>query len=235
MRTIKAATASLLLLAACLVLAYACRDENDEPLPDPIPDSAYRLRLVGLRNMSNPLTLELRDLPETLTFDQLRMELTGANWSVVETVAVPLTDRELSLTLPTDIDPAWLQQVDRGADQRDYAGYWPATSSDPAARVLTIGDLYLYQADRKVARLRLSNWSGTGTANGKATLYLQYADRPFTLTGSNNSYYYQDCSFQQGWNAFAYINPAQQSGTGGDVLCTTLIPVDVACYVTESR
>ncbi len=62
------------------------------------------------------------------------------------------------------------------------------------------------------------------TSFGKATLVsYQYADRSFTLTGSDKSYYYSNCSFYKGWNIFANINPASEGGTA-KVLRTTTVP-----------
>ena len=66
--------------------------------------------------------------------------------------------------------------------------------------------------------------TGKGSSAGKATLVsYQYADRSFTLTGSDKSYYYSNCSFYKGWNIFANINPASEGGTA-KVLRTTTVP-----------
>ncbi|MDR0892688.1 MAG: hypothetical protein LBN24_08740 [Mediterranea sp.] len=206
------------LLALCLLTAYSCQD--DEPLPLP-----------------NKFDFHIVNMPPTLTFDRVRMDITGANWAVIATYETPCDGKDLHLALPTTFTSSLLQQVDRGADQKDYAGYWPATASDPNARVATIGDIYLYNGDQRVARLRLSNWTGSGSSASKANVYLQFADRPFSLSGQNKSYRYENCSFQAGWNAFANINPVDQDNgdSGGTILCTTQIPTDVACYVTEVR
>jgi len=106
-------------------------------------------------------------------------------------------------------------------------GYWPATSDEPNALVATLGDIIAYQGTDKVGRIYSSNWSGEGSTAGKAFVYYQYADRPFSLTGQNNSYYYSDCTFKEGWNSYANINPVTEGGTSGNIHCTTTVPEDI--------
>jgi hypothetical protein len=217
-----------LLLSLCLLTAYSCKDDDE-----PAVSNADKLSIVGLQNMSNAVTLDLQDLPDTLVFDRVKMDITGVNWSVIRTVEAPLVDKQIILNLPTDFDAAQLQVVDR---RNTPGGYWPIYANDANALVATIPDLYLYNGTRKVARLRLSNWKGSGSSAGKATLYLQYADRPFTLSGRNNSYSYQECTFVTGWNAFANVNSTMQDDDpSSGITCTTVIPNDIGCYVTEVR
>lgn len=102
----------------------------------------------------------------------------------------------------------------------NMAGYWPGKASDPDALVATLGDIVAYRGDEKVGRVYRSDWPGEGSSATKAFVYYQYADRPFEVTGSTTSYYYSDCSFVAGWNAFANINPATE-GSHGNIRCTT--------------
>ena len=104
------------------------------------------------------------------------------------------------------------------------SGYWTGTSNDGDALVATLGDFFVFNGEKKVGRIAISNWTGRGSSAGKATLVsYQFADRPFSLTGSDKSYNYSDCSFVRGWNMFANINPASENGTG-KVLRTTVVP-----------
>lgn len=45
----------------------------------------------------------------------------------------------------------------------------------------------------------------------------------FSLTGSDDSYYYSDCSFVRGWNMFANINPVS-GNSAAKILRTTVVP-----------
>jgi hypothetical protein len=122
------------------------------------------------------------------------------------------------LALPLEFPAEQLQVADRRGG--NMAGYWPGTASDPAALVATLGDFIAYRGDEKVGRIYRSDWSGEGSSASKAFVYYQYADRPFEVTGATTSYYYNDCSFVAGWNAFANINPSSE-GLHGNIRCTT--------------
>lgn len=128
---------------------------------------------------------------------------------------------QIVMTLPTRFSSEKLQTVDR---RNGMSGYWTGTSDDADALVATLGDFFVFNGDKRVGRIAISNWSGKGSSAGKATLVsYQYADRPFTLTGSDKSYYYSNCSFNKGWNIFANINPASEGGSA-KVLRTTTVP-----------
>ena len=192
-------------------LITGCHDDDDVPEQEPpIPD--YTIIVKDIQN-----------IPEGFVFDRVEVKVTGVDWSVIETLTFPYENGQIIMDLPTVFSSEVLQKVDRRGG--DMSGYWTGTSNDSDALVATLGDFFVFNGDKKVGRIAISNWTGRGSSAGKATLVsYQFADRPFSLTGSDKSYNYSDCSFVRGWNMFANINPASENGTG-KVLRTTVVPV----------
>ena len=180
------------------------------PLPAPdVPD------------YSTLVVKDIQNIPADFTFDRVEVKVTGVDWQVIETLSFPYENGQIVMTLPTSFPSEKLQTVDR---RNGMGGYWTGTSDDADALVATLGDFFVFNGDKRVGRIAISNWSGKGSSAGKATLVsYQYADRSFTLTGSDKSYYYSNCSFYKGWNIFANINPASEGGTA-KVLRTTTVP-----------
>lgn len=191
-------------------LITGCHDDDDVPEQEPpIPD--YTIIVKDIQN-----------IPEDFVFDRVEVKVTGVDWSVIETLTFPYENGQIIMDLPTVFSSEVLQKVDRRGG--DMSGYWTGTSNDSDALVATLGDFFVFNGDKKVGRIAISNWTGRGSSAGKATLVsYQFADRPFSLTGSDKSYNYSDCSFVRGWNMFANINPASENGTG-KVLRTTVVP-----------
>ena len=191
-------------------LITGCHDDDDVPEQEPpIPD--YTIIVKDIQN-----------IPEGFVFDRVEVKVTGVDWSVIETLTFPYENGQIIMDLPTVFSLEVLQKVDRRGG--DMSGYWTGTSNDGDALVATLGDFFVFNGEKKVGRIAISNWTGRGSSAGKATLVsYQFADRPFSLTGSDKSYNYSDCSFVRGWNMFANINPASENGTG-KVLRTTVVP-----------
>ena len=188
-------------------LITGCHDDDD--VPEQEPD--YTIIVKDIQN-----------IPEGFVFDRVEVKVTGVDWSVIETLTFPYENGQIIMDLPTVFSSEVLQKVDRRGG--DMSGYWTGTSNDGDALVATLGDFFVFNGDKKVGRIAISNWTGRGSSAGKATLVsYQFADRPFSLTGSDKSYNYSDCSFVRGWNMFANINPASENGTG-KVLRTTVVP-----------
>ena len=206
----------LLALLAPVLLTAGCNDTQENegapdptiPLPEPKPEpKTYPLVITDIRN-----------LPPKTTFDRIAVQITGVDWSIIATVEAPYENGAATLALPLEFPAEQLQVADRRGG--NMAGYLPGTASDPAALVATLGDFIAYRGDEKVGRIYRSDWSGEGSSASKAFVYYQYADRPFEVTGATTSYYYSDCSFVAGWNAFANINPSSE-GLHGNIRCTT--------------
>lgn len=191
-------------------LITGCHDDDDVPEQEPpIPD--YTIIVKDIQN-----------IPEDFVFDRVEVKVTGVDWSVIETLTFPYENGQIIMDLPTVFSSEVLQKVDRRGG--DMSGYWTGTSNDGDALVATLGDFFVFNGEKKVGRIAISNWTGRGSSAGKATLVsYQFADRPFSLTGSDKSYNYSDCSFVRGWNMFANINPASENGTE-KVLRTTVVP-----------
>ena len=191
-------------------LITSCHDDDDVPEQEPpIPD--YTIIVKDIQN-----------IPEGFVFDRVEVKVAGIDWSVIETLTFPYENGQIIMDLPTVFSSEVLQKVDRRGG--DMSGYWTGTSNDGDALVATLGDFFVFNGDKKVGRIAISNWTGRGSSAGKATLVsYQFADRPFSLTGSDKSYNYSGCSFVRGWNMFANINPASENGTG-KVLRTTVVP-----------
>lgn len=204
---------SFLLIMSLLV--SGCSDsENEEEGPIVCPTDLHILTITDIKN-----------IPDKVTITKVAANITGTCWDVINTVEAPYKDGQVILELPIAFSSEELQDVESTSE--NVCGHWRATSSDPEALVATLGDIIAYDNEgNKVGRIYLSNWAGQGSSAGKAFVYFQYADRAFTLSGSNNSYYYSDCSLDAGWNMYANINPSVE-GTVGNIRCTTSIPDDM--------
>lgn len=196
----------------CLLLIFSllmvgCSDDENEGEP-PVPN--YTIIVKDIQN-----------IPDNFTFDRVEVEVTGADWQVIETLTFPNENGQIIMDLPTVFSPEVLQKVDRRGG--DMGGHWTGTSNDGDALVATLGDFFVFKGDKRVGRIALSNWTGKESSAGKAMIGYQFADRPFSLTGSDKSYDYSDCSFVRGWNMFANINPAS-GNSAAKILRTTVVP-----------
>lgn len=208
---------SVLLISGFLIVG--CHDDDDGPEQEP---PAPELPTPEPPDYSTIIVKDIRNIPENFTFDKVRVQVTGLDWSVIETLEFPYENGQIVMALPTTFPSEKLQKVDRRVGI-GVVGYWTGTADDGDALVATLGDFFVFNGETRVGRIAISNWSGKESSAGKATLVsYQYADRPFTLTGSDKSYYYSDCSFNEGWNIFANINPAE--GSSQKVLRTTNVP-----------
>lgn len=198
-----------------IVLLSACAKEEAEPIEPPAPEPTVEPSII---------IAKINNIPANVTFDRVEANITGECWSNIGTVKAKYENGCAIIILPTDFTAEQLQIVDRR--DNNMCGHWPATSDNPDALVATLGDIIAYHGDDKVGRVYSTNWPGKGSSAGKAFVYYQYADRPFSLTGRNNSYYYSDCTFSKGWNGYVNINPASEE-TSGNIHCTTSIPNDI--------
>lgn len=207
---------SVLLISSFLIVG--CHDDNEEEPPTP------ELPTPEPPDYSTIIVKDIRNIPENFIFDKVRVEVTGLDWSVIETLEFPYENGQIVMELPTNFPSEKLQKVDRRVGI-GMGGYWTGIADDGDALVATLGDFFVFNGETRVGRIAISNWSGKESSAGKATLVsYQYADRPFTLTSSDKdkSYYYSDCSFDEGWNIFANINPSK--GSSQKVLRTTNVP-----------
>lgn len=201
-----------LLLAFCCLMTGCSDDDNEPEVPEIPPLSPISDNTITIK--------DIRDIPADFTFDKVRVKIQGADWKNIRTLEFPYKDGQIVMSLPVDFLPEELQKVDRR--NNDMSGHWPGTSSDPDALVASLGDFFVYDGEEKVGRLAITNWSGTGSSAEKAFIYYHFADRPFSLTGSDNSFYYSNCSFNREWNAYANINPSE--GSSQKILRTTSLP-----------
>lgn len=197
----------IFLLLIFSLLMVGCSDDENEGEP-PVPN--YTIIVKDIQN-----------IPDNFTFDRVEVEVTGADWQVIETLTFPNENGQIIMDLPTVFSPEVLQKVDRRGG--DMGGHWTGTSNDGDALVATLGDFFVFKGDKRVGRIALSNWTGKESSAGKAMIGYQFADRPFSLTGSDKSYDYSDCSFVRGWNMFANINPAS-GNSAAKILRTTVVP-----------
>lgn len=162
-------------------------------------------------------------LPAEIAFDRLSVEVSGFDWQTVATIEASFRNDTARLILPETFPAADLQRVDRGANGRSMEGHWPSISDDPDARVATLREeIVVWQGDRRIGRIYLTDWPGTGSTVGKMYLNFQYADRPFVLdgfTGSKSSFQFNNCPFVKGWNTYAKVNASTES-----IRITTRIP-----------
>jgi hypothetical protein len=165
---------------------------------------------------------DIEDIVSTETvFDRLTVEVVGFDWQTVATLQAPFQNDTARLILPDGFPAADLQRVDRGANGRSMEGYWPSVSSDPEAQVATLREeIIVWNGDRRVGRIFLTDWPGEGSSVGKMYLNFQYADRPFVLDGATgNSFRFDHCPFETGWNTTAKISTPTTS-----IRVTTDIP-----------
>lgn len=196
-----------LLLTFCFIMTGCSDDDENEPEVPKIPDYTITIK-------------DIRDIPADFTFDKVRVKVQGVDWKTIRTLEFPYKDGQIVMALPVDFLSEELQKVDRR--NNDISGHWSGTSSDADALVASLGDFFVYDGEEKVGRLAITNWSGRGSSAEKAFVYYHFTDRPFSLTGSDKSFYYSNCSFIRGWNAYANINPSESSSQ--KVLRTTSIP-----------
>ena len=209
----------LLYPVICLLLIFSlimvgCRDDENEEEPS-VPE------VPDVPDYSTIIVKDIQNIPDNFTFDRVEVEVIGLDWQVIETLTFPYENGQIIMDLPTVFSPEVLQKVDRRGG--DMGGHWTGTSNDGDALVATLGDFFVFKGDKRVGRIALSNWTGKESSTGKAMIGYQFADRPFSLTGSDNSYYYSDCSFVRGWNMFANINPAS-GNSAAKILRTTVVP-----------
>ena len=178
------------LLIFSLLMAGCSDDENEEQPPAP-----------DVPNYSTLVVKDIQNIPADFTFDRVEVKVTGVDWQVIETLSFPYENGQIVMTLPTSFSSEKLQTVDQ---RNGMGGYWTGTSDDADALVATLGDFFVFNGDKRVGRIAISNWSGKGSSAGK-------------------SYYYSNCSFYKGWNIFANINPASEGGAA-KVLRTTTVP-----------
>lgn len=197
----------IFLLLIFSLLMVGCSDDENEKEP-PVPNYSIIVK-------------DIQNIPDGFTFDRVEVEVTGADWQVIETLTFPYENGQIIMDLPTVFSPEVLQKVDRRGG--DMGGHWTGTSNDGDALVATLGDFFVFKGDKRVGRIALSNWTGKESSAGKAMIGYQFADRPFSLTGSDKSYDYSDCSFVRGWNMFANINPAS-GNSAAKILRTTVVP-----------
>jgi hypothetical protein len=204
---------TLLYAAAGLcVLLSACR-KNDVPAPE------YTVIVAGI-------SAKITELPDDVTFDRLTVEVVGFDWQTVATLEAPFENNTARLILPSAFAASDLQVVDRGVVGRNMEGYWPSTSSDPAARVATLREeILVWNGDRRLGRIFLTDWPGEGSSVERMYINWQYADRPFVLNGFTGraGFSFVDCSFGAGWNVLAKVNQSEEH-----IRVTTRIPEDAA-------
>ncbi len=176
----------------------------------------------------------IEGIPEGVTFDRVRADISGFDWSVIATIEAEYVDGQATLIIPSPLKAKELAKVtsdykgDRNANppvRPDYSGFWPGTASDDGAMVAGLGDIFAYNGEQRVGRIYLTDWPGSGSQVGYSWADFHYADRNYNLSGSYNSYAYS-ASFNRGWNVYANKN-LKNSGSGS-ILCTTETDWDAA-------
>lgn len=218
----------LSILSALLLSLTAC--SNGGQTPDPVYHDAFLV--------NNEITIsDVANIPAGVTFDKVRVEITGADWAVVDAVEAAYEDGKAVLSLPELLSSEKLMKSMR-SNAFDYEGFWPAEkTSDVSAKVAGFRDnnILAYDGDEVVGRIFLTDWEGTGPAEYKYFVYYHYADRPFTLSGynltvdGNRKSYLYTVSFRKGWNAYANVKAKEGDNPGPDV-CTNAIPEDTQLY-----
>lgn len=206
-----------LLFAGIAGLMSGCGNEDEgkkEPEPQGQPDPIACL-------YDNAITIsDINGIPENVTFDKVKAEISGFEWQVIGTIEANYKDGSAIMVLPSSFSSDKLQPADR-SDKSKY-GYWPGTADNKDALVAALNDFFAYDGTKKVGRIFLSDWNRKGSSAGKAFIYYHYADRDYKLSGSDKSFIY-NASFTKGWNAYANIRPISEDVTGGN-RCTTAIP-----------
>lgn len=210
--------ASFLFLFACLGVVCGCSDDADLPGEEPevIPATCLANNKIYLSDIAG--------IPESVTFNKVKVEISGSCWEVIDLVEAPYEDGKAVLLLPASFPAGKLQPAIR--IDGDICGHWEAVIDRPEARVAALKDIIAYHDEQRVGRIYLTDWEGEGSTLHKSYLYYQYADSPFTLSGFSKTYTYK-ASFEEGWNAYANVNQLESSRSGG-VLCTTSIAEELS-------
>ncbi|NDV63702.1 hypothetical protein D0T60_00285 [Bacteroides sp. 224] len=209
---------STLLMASFLMLS-GCKDD-DKRLPDPQEEE------TGVTEIQ---IADIVGIPDYVSFNKVRVEIKGDCWDVIDVVEAPYIQGEPITLLLSAPSSSKLMRVLRSSDS-DYCACWPISSlaSNPDARVAELGDIIAYKDDFAVGRIYLTDWQDFSVGE-KIYIYYHYADRGFTLSGSNKSYTYS-ADFKKGWNMYAnilFVDPAPDPLNPPPLRanrCTTVIP-----------
>jgi len=200
---------ALILMALCL--STGC-SKDDDPIDIPTPNTCLK--------QNDIIISDIADIPEGVLIDQVKAEITGNCWDVIDVVEASYAEGTVTLSLPATFSTEKLQRVVR-SDDKDYCAFWRASADNKDALVAGLGDIFAYSNNKRVGRIYLSDWTGQGSSLEKSFVYYHFADRDFTLSGTYRTYTYQ-ATFRKGWNA--YINTNILESDEGSVLCTTTIP-----------
>lgn len=207
-------------LGICLALLLTCCSKDDVPEVPTIP-------VTCLTAENQIIISDIRGIPDGVTFDKIKIEISGVAWSIIATVVTNYGDGQAVVELPTGFAEEDLCKVARD-DAGDYYGFWPAEGVDNRdARVAGFEDFVVYNGDTPVGRVYLTDSEGDNASDFKNYVYYHYANEPFTLSGFNytvngnqRSFQYQ-ASFARGWNAYFRIK--------GDItLVTTTVPEEIS-------
>lgn len=217
----------VLLIASGLFLTttfIACDKNEDEDPPTPA------IPLIG----NQIIISDIAGIPDNVTFNKVRIEISGLSWGVIDIIEVPYTNGKAIIPLPTELSIDKLCKIHRN-DIYDCEGYWPAENVDnPNAKGAGLSDnnIIAYNGNEQVGRLYITDWEGVGAAEYKYFVYYHYANEPFTLSGynytikKNRKSYKYEASFQSGWNVYANIKAKESDDPSPDI-CTTTIPEEV--------
>ena len=207
-----------------LTVLTSCSDDDNTP-GEPIADPKASL-------YNNEITIsDIIGIPDDITFDRVKADISGVDWSIIASVEASYKDGRAVLALPSSFPTDKLQPVDR-TDKR--IGYWPGSiSNNQDALVAALGDTFAYNGDKKVGRLRLTDWNGKDSPTGKAFIKYIYGNQPYVLNGSDQNYIYNGTSFLKGWNAFANVNPTVDGFEGGVNCTTSFSDTDLHWYLVE--
>lgn len=218
----------LLLLISCLFLTISfisCENEEkeEEEIP-PVVEVPNTCLLEDEIIISN-----IVGIPRNATFNKVKAEISGVDWEIIDVVESVYDNGKTVLPLPSSFPGEKLQKVVR-SNKFDYTGFWFASTDNEEARVAALGDIFVYNNDKRVGMLFLTDWPGEGSSVGKSWIYYHFTDQPFTLAkyikktpddDDRGSYVYE-ASFEKGWNAYANTNLTEKSTDNG-ILCTTTI------------
>lgn len=215
--------AKKLLFAASLFLVFvlfSCSEKDEDPEEETLINTCLSDNKITISNIA--------DIPETVTFNKVKVEIQGNCWEIVTIAEATFQDGEAVLTLPTEFTAEELCKVVR-SNYSDYEGFWPAQTDNADARVAGFSDIIAYNNDKQVGRLILSDTPESGYEAGKTWVYYHYTNQTFTLSGYNltrpgeNKSFKYNATFQPGWNA--YIKTAIKNEEL--LLCTTIIPEEL--------
>lgn len=192
---------SLFLLICSINIIVGCDDdEKGEDVPPQLPNTYLE---------DNKLIIsDILGIPSDVVFNEVKVEISGVDWEVIDIIEADFIDGKATLTLPTGLPteklmPAVVIITDKNGKQKyDNTGFWHATTDKPNTLVAGLKDINAYYNGKKVGRVYLSDWIRKETRVGKSWIYYHYVDEPFSLTGSNGIYTYA-LNFQKGWNAYA--------------------------------